>query len=149
VIELAQCLNSCPTDEVPSAACICLDLLESLIRASSSTTVIYSMILVALKTLFVECFEFDFRGIIIALDDPSISLPILQALPLFFESRQEDPTTSESCENRAFRFGLVSFACHLTSLLEKENHARIISASCNLDKPRFIYAEPKAHSKGH
>jgi hypothetical protein len=122
VMGLAQCLNYCPTYEVPSAACICLDLLESLIRAPSSTTVICLMILVALKTLFGEYRgifrRLDLEQVIIALNDPGINLPILQALASFFETRQEDPTASESCENRGFRFGLLSFACVLRRLLE-------------------------------
>ena len=122
VMELAQCLNSCPTDEFPSAACICLDLLESLIRASSSTTAICSMILVALKTLFGEYRDMsgglNLRRIVVALYDPVINLPILQALPSFFETMQEDPATSGSCGNRGFRFGLRSFACVLRRLLE-------------------------------
>jgi hypothetical protein len=121
LMELAECLDYYPTDAVPSAACVCLDLLESLIRASSSTIVVCSMILEALKTLLGGyrgiSGGFSFRRIFIALDYPSINLPILQALPSFFESRQE-PTTSESCENRAFRFGLLLFTCDLRSLLE-------------------------------
>jgi hypothetical protein len=72
------------------------------------------MILVALKTAF-----WGFQIIVIALDDLSVNLPILQALPSFFESSQEEPATLERCGNRAFRFGLLLFACDLTSLLEK------------------------------
>ena len=122
-IELVNCLNCCPTYEVLNAASICLDLLESLIQASSSTTVICSIILVGLKTLF-WAYQgisggLNFRRVAIALVDPGITLPILQALPAFFQSRQEDPTTSENCENRAFRFGLLSFACDLRSLLAR------------------------------
>jgi hypothetical protein len=122
VMELAQCLHSCPTYEVPTAACICLDLLGSLIQASSSTTVICSMILAAMKTL---CGEYGFisgelnlQRVIMALNDLNIDLPILQALPSFFETMQKEPMTSESCENRGFRFGLLSFACSLRNYLE-------------------------------
>jgi hypothetical protein len=138
VMELAQCLNSCPTDEVPTAACICLDLLESLIRASSSTTVICSMILVAMKTL---CGEYrgnsgglNLQRVIMALNNLNIDLPTLQALPSFFETMQEEPMTLESCENRGFRFGLLSFACDLRSLLVPRTITPV------LPKPRFAIA---------
>ncbi|PMD63667.1 uncharacterized protein K444DRAFT_325225 [Hyaloscypha bicolor E] len=80
------------------------------------------MILVAMKTLSGEYRgifrRLDLEQVIIALNDPGINLPILRALPSFFETRQEDPTTSESCENRGFRFGLLSFVCVLRRLLE-------------------------------
>ncbi|KAH8760153.1 hypothetical protein BGZ57DRAFT_905813 [Hyaloscypha finlandica] len=122
VSELGQCLDSCPTDEVPTAACICLDLLGNLIRASSSTTVICSMVLVAMKTLSGEYLfisgGLNLQRVIMGLDDLNIDLPILQALPSFFETMQIEPMASESCENRGFRFGLLSFACSLRSYLE-------------------------------
>jgi len=123
VRELAQCLDSCPTDEVPTTACICLDLLGNLIRASSSTTVICSMVLVAMKTLGGEDLsisgELDRQRVIMDLiNGLNIDLPILQVLPSFFETMQEGSGTSESCDNRGFRFGLLSFACDLRSHLE-------------------------------